>query len=468
MQPTNDFVSTYSADARTEATEIQDEAGYPAANDFDDRLWGTLEPRSPLLDCVALYKAQPVISIGRTSEGNAVVLPHITIGNPHCVLQWDERCNGKSHVTVKDLSGNGTWINGNDIRKGQTAILRDGDEITFGQYKANRSSSLEDFRFIYRHKASALHRSVVEEFYQFGDQLGQGAFGTVIRSLSRTTNQWYAIKVLHDKTLDHADSISSFLTREIFALGKLQHKNICQLEEVFFENSRISLVLELVDGGDLLNFIEARVRLKNHLASYITSQLVDTLSFVHSQGIVHRDLKPENILLTSTNPPVVKIADFGLAKAISHASGLKTFCGTEAYLAPEIAKRKNAKKYDKLVDSWSVGVIIFQMLTGRLPFIKGASPDVQQRVVERTIRWQLLLKDVKATKNATNLIRRLLESNPAKRMSLARAKHHPWLAGYQHGRAALDPDALSIKAECETSAIPKECDWDAVFALVEE
>ncbi|EIW83742.1 kinase-like protein [Coniophora puteana RWD-64-598 SS2] len=415
--------------ASTETTEVQEETGHLRDNELDDRVWGALEPRGASLTRVAFYERQPIFFIGRNSEDNNMVLSSLIISRTHCKFEWDGRSDEKSIVTVTDLLANGTWINLHKVGKDKTAILRDGDEIAFGQSKAQPNSPLHDYRYIYRHRASKRHRSVVELFYQFGNQIGQGTFGTVIQGLSRSTNKWYAIKVLNGKALRRAYAVSPLLVpREIFALEKLQHENLCQLKEVFFESSRISLVYELVDGGNLQNLIDSRGCLKNQLACYITYQIANALSFVHSQGIVHRDLKPENILLTSADPPIVKVADFGLAKEIHEASSLhvsgslQIICGTEAYLAPETIKETITERYNHLVDSWSAGVIVFAMLTGG--FIRKTATWI--RIAERKIRWKLL-KGAKASNSATNLIHRLLQYDPARRMSLARAKSHPWL-----------------------------------------
>ncbi|EIW83460.1 kinase-like protein [Coniophora puteana RWD-64-598 SS2] len=459
-------------DATTEATETQHETqqatqstedGSQSTEGGKNDVWGVLQPCSQSLNRIDLFKLQPVVSVGRNQEGNEVVLPGLKVSNKHCKIRWDGRTDEKSHVTVYDTSSNGTWINGQKIGKGKSGILKDGNEIAFGQHRSQPESPSEDYRFIYRHMASGPPKGGLHAFYDLGHELGKGSFATVMKGLSRQTGQWYAIKIIHAQTLrraqassgshsstsDHEAKKAADFVKEISILEKLTHKNICQLKEVFFQESNINLVLELVDGGDLLDYICTRDGLEEPLACHITYQIADALTYVHAQGIVHRDLKPENVLLTSSNPPVVKVADFGLAKVVDSMTRLKTMCGTPSYLAPEVVTQKNQEGYSHLVDAWSVGVIVFSMLTGQTPFIEDESiQDIKVRIAERTIDWAIL-ESVNTSKEALNFVQSLLQYFPKHRMSMSEAKEHPWLATYarENSLSNAEGPAPSVASE---------------------
>jgi len=164
---------------------------------------------------------------------------------------------------------------------------------------------------------------------------------------------------------------------------------------------------------------------------HVTYQICDALAYCHSQMITHRDLKPENILLTSDVPPIVKVADFGLAKAVDSYTMLKTMCGTPSYLAPEVVRQQLFEGYDSQVDSWSIGVILFSMLTNTGPFVEDMDqPDIRIRVNNRTIDWSGLLK-AEVSGDCRDFNRKLLIEDPNSRMTMKDALLHPWLRTYR-------------------------------------
>ncbi|EIW85776.1 kinase-like protein, partial [Coniophora puteana RWD-64-598 SS2] len=365
----------------------------------------------------------------------------------HCLIAWDHR----GQVKVTDLSTNGTWINGFKIGQDRTEVLQDGDTIVFGQYQDHPNSSLDDYRYIYRHKATAPLGTDLNTYYDVGDHLGQGNFGTVFKAVDRQTGKVFAIKAIRSKVArwvpstpgrspaaddDEEEKYMAQFTQEISVLEKLHHVNICRIREAFFKDPIVNLVLEYVDGGNLLDFIDKYNGLDEDMARHITHQIVVALAYVHDRGIIHRDLKPENILLTSDSPPVVKIADFGLAKADCNP---QTKCGTPWYLAPEIAKQQKHEAYTNLVDSWSVGVTVFAMLTGQLPFIHDSTCDGDFNV-NRTVQWAIL-NDVSLSKAARHFVEGLLQPHPGDRMSMSYAIQHPWLAAYG-GAIVHRPDTM--------------------------
>ncbi|KAI0699880.1 kinase-like domain-containing protein [Cerioporus squamosus] len=444
-------------------TQQQTQSTQQASQDevvLDEHLWGYLIPCSANLRRIDLQKIKATYRIGRNREEhkNDIILPGMKISNFHCTIEWDGDESAKSAVKVTDLSSNGTFINGEKIGKGKCKVLRDGNELAFGTCVPQPAAGgLEDYRFVFRHTACGPPSRGLYKYYDLQHELGKGSFATVMKALHKEEGKWYAVKMIQANKLRRGLSNASLngvqsndkannFAREINILERLQHKNICQLKEVFFESYNINLVLEWVPGGDLLDYILRKGSLPEPEAQYLTYQICDALAYVHSQGIAHRDLKPENVLLTDDNPPVVKVADFGLAKVIDSMTMLRTMCGTPVYLAPEVVNQgPNNEGYDQVVDSWSVGVIVFSMLTMSTPFgEEDTNTDVKTRVSNRRVDWHVLREYCPNPDNshaAEDFVRGLLEYDPRKRMSLADARLHPWLAE-QHAAAVPAPAAL--------------------------
>lgn len=429
-------------DDSQEQTQPTQQASQPLNTALDEHLWGYLQPCSSALTRIDFWKIRPRYTIGRNIQENQVVLPGFKISNLHCTMTWDGKETHPSDVVVLDLSSNGTFINGVKIGKNQTRILREGQEIAFGTTVPQPANGgLEDYRFVYRHTAAGPPTTGLYAHYDLSTELGKGSFATVMKAISRATGKWYAVKMIHDKSVrspgeqQHGpNSRKAAFAREISIMENLKHPNICELKEVFYEedNNDISLVLELVEGGDLLEHILHNNGLPEQETKHITYQMCDALAYIHSQGVAHRDLKPENVLLTRDDPPIVKVADFGLAKAVDSLTMLRTMCGTPSYLAPEVVKQDNGEGYDNVVDSWSVGVIVFSMLTNSSPFVDDETQrDIRIRIAERRIDWSALVNpNAGFSVSVQNFVRCLLEENPKRRMTMENSLLHPWLQSY--------------------------------------
>lgn len=432
----NNIVQDVEVEDSVQATQSTQQASQVPYPNFDHHLWGYLQPCSAALFRIDFLKVNTKYAIGRHENLNNIILPGMKISNQHCVIMWDGS-EGSASVIVTDLSSNGTFINNARIGKGQSRALRDGNEIAFGTCVPQpQNGGLEDYRFIYRHMARGPPTSGFYASYDITQELGKGSFAVVMKAVCRATGKLYAVKMIqesrhvrHPGENQNQNSRRCLFEREISILENLDHPNICKLKEVFYEESGdINLVLELVEGGDLLDYILQRNGLVEEDARHITYQLCLALAHIHSKNVTHRDLKPENVLLTKDVPPMVKIADFGLAKAVDSQTMLRTMCGTPSYLAPEVVKQDQSEGYDSLVDSWSVGVIVFSMLTNSSPFIESESQkDVCTRIIARSIDWNYL-KGSKVSSAAEDFIRSLLEENPKQRMTMKGALSHSWLA----------------------------------------
>eukprot|EP00806_Schmidingerella_arcuata_P003863 Macronucleus_4502.p1 GENE.Macronucleus_4502~~Macronucleus_4502.p1 ORF type:complete len:192 (+),score=20.82 Macronucleus_4502:1-576(+) len=175
--------------------------------------------------------------------------------------------------------------------------------------------------------------------------------------------------------------------------------------------------MELCAGGDLLNYVRKRRRLKEPFAQKIFRQIIEGLGYIHSKNVAHRDIKLDNILLDGKGN--VKIADFGVSRQIQPDQIMREQCGTPAYIAPEILRNRG---YSLNVDLWSAGVVLFAMLYGTVPF-KAQTMDELHQVI---LKGKYLLKE-DISIEARDLLRGLLEINPKKRLSVRKILRHPWL-----------------------------------------
>jgi NUAK family SNF1-like kinase len=152
--------------------------------------------------------------------------------------------------------------------------------------------------------------------------------------------------------------------QEVQILQRTRHVNVVKLYETFESNKHGIFVMELCCGGDLLNYVRKRRRLKESVAKFIFKQIIEGIAHIHSKNILHRDIKLDNILIDGKGN--VKIGDFGVSKTVNPGDVLKEQCGTPAYIAPEILEDRGYK--GSTVDMWSVGVVLFAMLYGSVPF----------------------------------------------------------------------------------------------------
>ncbi|KAF8798744.1 Pkinase-domain-containing protein [Phlegmacium glaucopus] len=443
-------------------TQSTQQASQPQSVAVDAHLWGYMQPCSASLTRIDFWKIHPRYTIGRNTELNQVILPGFKVSNQHCIITWDGAQDASSTAVVHDLSSNGTFINGEKIGKGNTRIVREGNEIAFGtSIPQPQNGGLEDYRFVYRHTAGGPPTEGLYAHYDLSTELGKGSFATVRKAMSRASGKWYAVKMIQESknVRNHGDqghtSRNNTFAREISIMEKLKHPNICELVEVFFQaNNDINLVLELVEGGDLLEYILKNGGLCEVDAKHVTFQMCDALAYIHSKGVTHRDLKPENVLLTKDNPPIVKVADFGLAKVVDSLTMLRTMCGTPSYLAPEVVNQDDREGYDNLVDSWSVGVIVFSMLTNSGPFLEDENQrDIRTRILGRKVDWKTLVSKC-LSDEAYTFIRGLLREDPRHRLSLTKALDHPWLLSYTpvYPSSRRPEKPTSIKAQNVTRA----------------
>uniref|UniRef100_A0A8C7TEF6 Serine/threonine-protein kinase n=1 Tax=Oncorhynchus mykiss TaxID=8022 RepID=A0A8C7TEF6_ONCMY len=267
----------------------------------------------------------------------------------------------------------------------------------------------------------------ISSVYQiFPDEvLGSGQFGIVYGGKHRKTGRDVAIKII-DK-LRFPTKQESQLRNEVAILQNLHHPGVVNLECMFETPERVFVVMEKLHG-DMLEMIlsSEKGRLPERITKFFVSQILQALHHLHFKNIVHCDLKPENVLLGSSDAfPQVKLCDFGFARIIGEKSFRRSVVGTPAYLAPEVLRNKG---YNRSLDMWSVGVIIYVSLSGTFPF--NEDEDIHDQIQNAAFMypphpWK------KVSQEAIDLINNLLQVKMRKRYSVDKSLSHPWLQDYQ-------------------------------------
>jgi len=271
--------------------------------------------------------------------------------------------------------------------------------------------------------------------YEIGKTLGNGSFGKVKLGTNVYTQEKVAIKFFRHKRCTSQQQQESS-KREIEIMKLLNHPHIVRLIDVIEspEQGTTYLVVEYVSGGELFDYIVANGMVKEKEARKFMRQIISAVEYCHSSLIVHRDLKPENMLLDSNGN--IKISDFGLSNMIEPGKLLDSFCGSPLYAAPEILL---AERYvGPPVDVWSLGVILYAVLCGHLPW----SGDNQAEISFHSTRG-IYDEPSHLTSGARTLIRKMLTPNPKARLSIEQLRQHPWV---NEGFADPPPSLLTVRA----------------------
>lgn len=226
--------------------------------------------------------------------------------------------------------------------------------------------------------------------FHFDKPLGKGAFGEVWKAVHIETNRVVAIKVI-DKQKVIQSKMQTQLNNELKIMYSVFHNNIVGIYNHFEEDSSCYLVIEYAGGGQVYSKMMslAGKRFSEPQAARMVYELCLALDYLHKRSIIHRDIKPENLLLSDNTPTAtVKLADFGWSNFEESSKKRETYCGTVDYLAPEMADRQH--KHDRGVDIWSVGVLIYELLTGRAPFSLDQKPDVSVAQAQRETKTNII------------------------------------------------------------------------------
>jgi len=281
--------------------------------------------------------------------------------------------------------------------------------------------------------------SPIFDEYEFGKELGRGSFSIVYEGRHKVNGSLWAIKQL---TKARITDLKKVKNREIAIMMQVKHPNIVCLQEVFEDEKYIHLVLQLVPGGELFEKILDAGHFTEVKASTIIRQVLQGIQYLHHMNIVHRDLKPENLLCQDNNTDRVLIADFGFARAIQDNQQIITQCGSLHYTAPEIL---TGEPYGPSVDMWSVGVILYVLLTGCFPWDGGDSGEDYKNILGQITNVVYAFpRDIPISNQAKHFISQLLVKEPQKRFTPEQALNHPWVQGKDVSSIALSRSFIGL------------------------
>ncbi|KAF7722985.1 serine/threonine-protein kinase KIN2 [Apophysomyces ossiformis] len=292
--------------------------------------------------------------------------------------------------------------------------------------------------------------------YTLGRSLGKGSMGKVKLGTHNVTGEKVAVKIVprvgpkttHVKHLAEENNREMRTVREGHVMMLLHHPNIVGLKDLIVIGRYMYIFMDYVDGVQLLTYIVNNKRLTEYRAREIARQVVSALDYMHRNSIVHRDLKVENILINKHGH--VKIIDFGLSNLFAPEKKLTTYCGSLYFAAPELLCAQPYRGPE--VDIWSLGVVLFVMVTGSVPFDDNNMPAMHEKIKRGHVMYPAYISD-----SLYHLLRHMFITDPCKRIILADVIRHPWL-NMDHDRPVknylplrkplsfgnLDPDTLKL------------------------
>jgi len=261
---------------------------------------------------------------------------------------------------------------------------------------------------------------VTKDDFELLTVIGKGSFGKVMQVRKKDDGKIYAMKVLRKDTIVARKQVAH-TKAEKNILMKIQHPFIVNLNYAFQTKDKLYMILDYINGGELFFHLKKEGRFAESRVKLYAAEIVCALAHLHSLDIVYRDLKPENILLDSDGH--ICITDFGLSKKLEADGGTHTFCGTPEYLAPEVLKGHG---HGIAVDWWSLGTLLFEMMTGLPPFYAQNVNVMYQKILSGELRFPNYISE-----EAKSLLEGLLTRDPALRLGTKggdEVKGHPWFA----------------------------------------
>ncbi|XP_067556468.1 serine/threonine-protein kinase Chk2 isoform X2 [Pseudorca crassidens] len=327
---------------------------------------------------------------------------------------------------IEDHSGNGTFVNKDLVGKGRRLPLNNNSEIALSVW-SNKVFVFFDLTV----DDQSVYPKELRDEYIMSKTLGSGACGEVKLAFERKTCKKVAIKIISKRKFAigserEADPALNVET-EIEILKKLNHPCIIKIKD-FFDAEDYYIVLELMEGGELFDRVVGNKRLKEATCKLYFYQMLLAVQYLHENGIIHRDLKPENVLLSSQKEDcLIKITDFGQSKILGETSLMRTLCGTPTYLAPEVLNSFGTAGYNRAVDCWSLGVILFICLSGYPPFSEHKTHvSLKDQITSGKCNF---IPEVwsEVSEKALDLVKKLLIVDPKARFTTEEALRHPWL-----------------------------------------
>uniref|UniRef100_A0A4W3J5Y1 Checkpoint kinase 2 n=1 Tax=Callorhinchus milii TaxID=7868 RepID=A0A4W3J5Y1_CALMI len=348
----------------------------------------------------------------------------------HCRIIREKGPGNKFLVFIEDHSFNGTFLNGRLIGKNKRLPLNNNDEIAINlpTHKV----------FVFSDLTTDDQSDLPKEFrdkYILSRTLGSGVCGEVRLAFGKENCKKVAVKIVRKLKFaalvaERGDKVSNDAT-EIKILKMLDH--------LYIKVQKLPVIESLyrMEGGELFDRVVSCAKLKEQTAKLFFYQMLLAVQYLHNNNITHRDLKPENVLIaTGEESSLIKITDFGLAKIVGETSLMKTLCGTPTYLAPEVLLTAGMGSYSKAVDCWSLGVILFICLGGYPPFSDQIeSMSLSDQIIKGHYTfipscWGHV------SEMAKDLVKKLLNVDPEKRLSPNEALNHPWIQDEEVKRKA--------------------------------
>lgn len=300
--------------------------------------------------------------------------------------------------------------------------------------------------------------------------LGDGSFSVCRKCTHKKTGQSYAVKIV-SRRID--------CTSEIQILKHCQgHPNIVKFYEAFTDEAHTYIVLELLKGGELLERIRRKAKFTETEASRIMKKIISAVNFMHLRRVVHRDLKPENLLFESESDAAeIKIIDFGFARVRSENTPMKTPCFTLYYAAPEVLKQAtntDNEGYNESCDMWTLGVILYTMLSGKAPF-QICSRDNGSAIMQRIKEGEFSFNGQEWTNVSTQakqVIQGLLTVDPSKRLTMHDLRHHEWIDKQKRhllsSALLMTPDVLMSSTSPRSAETGVRAAFDAFLMATRE
>lgn len=228
----------------------------------------------------------------------------------------------------------------------------------------------------------------IQDKYEFGEELGKGAFGKVLRCKHLDSGSQFAIKIMEKKMIRQRKVYVQLLENELAILGSKSHPKIIRVIDLLEDRLNYYIVSEVVEGGELFKRLQVVENFTEDQACDIIMQIMMGLNYLHLQSITHRDMKPENILLVSKdiNNFEIKISDLGFAQQFDkNDKGMTLVLGSPLYMAPELVNRQ---PYNEKVDVWSLGVITYQLLSGKTPFESTSIKKIDWNINNKNLKFK--------------------------------------------------------------------------------
>ncbi|EKE39534.1 protein kinase, putative [Entamoeba nuttalli P19] len=370
----------------------------------------------------SLEKALNGIKIGRHKSCD-IVLSSLMISNFHCTIKVQSK--EMKNIIIYDTSSNGTQYKDEDIGKGNSVIIPFDDKISINMAPNdfyNITFSTECINIPSEVIVKGVDLMCYDK-YNIIKRLGDGQYSKVYKAIIKSTNSIVALKILNQTR--ERFTLDEISRRELEIMKKIQHENVVSFRECFETKQNTIFEVDFCEGADLFSRIITTGKMDEHEGAFIFMQLLEGMNYLHSQHIIHRDLKPENILLKENKPyPTIKIADFGMAKIAQYGT---TSCGTTQYAAPEVILPTSGRlQYTKECDIWSIGIILYIILSGTHPFSMEDENLLYKQIKDAQFNFKDAIWDV-VSKEPKELIKSMIIVDPLKRASIATMLDCEWI-----------------------------------------